>query len=91
MPVMFVDLGKRQWETSKTGYVNWAVGQLVERTKEEEGMSSGRGTSKFDVLSAKVEDIGSADGLRGLVEASAVSGVLDMVGSSDDQDPVEGN
>jgi kinetochore protein Mis12/MTW1 len=70
LPIMLVDPGKRPWETSKTGYVNWAVGQLVERTKEEEGRSSDKGSSTFDALSVKVEDIGSADGLRGLLVKS---------------------
>ncbi|KAI0938296.1 hypothetical protein AcV5_000004 [Taiwanofungus camphoratus] len=27
--------GKRQWETSKTGYLNWAVEQLMVRAKEQ--------------------------------------------------------
>ncbi|KAF8231169.1 hypothetical protein L208DRAFT_1362514 [Tricholoma matsutake] len=74
MPVTLVDPGKRPWETNKAGYVNWAVRQLVERTKEEEGKPTGKGNSKFDVLSAKVEDIGSSDGLKRLVEAGTVSG-----------------
>jgi kinetochore protein Mis12/MTW1 len=80
LPITLVDPGKRPWETSKTGYVNWAVGQLVERTKEEEGRSGGKGSSTFDALGAKVEDIGSADGLRGLLVKSdgAVSEGVDV-------------
>lgn len=33
---MMQEPGKRMWETSKTGYVNWAVGQLVARTRARE-------------------------------------------------------
>jgi kinetochore protein Mis12/MTW1 len=84
MPVVLVDPGKRQWETSQIGYMNWAVGQLVEKVKEEDGKSSGRGRSKFDVLNTKAEGIGSADGLRGLAEANAVSGNVDLDGESGD-------
>lgn len=29
------DPSKRLWETNKTGYVNWAVGQLVSKTREQ--------------------------------------------------------
>ena len=36
--------GKRPWETSKTGYLNWAVGQLMERAKEKaRGEKGGEG------------------------------------------------
>jgi len=68
MPIALVDPVKRQWETSETGYMKWAVGQLVEKTKEEGG-PGGKGSSRFSMLSVKMEDIGSVDGLRGLVEA----------------------
>ena len=82
-PITLVDPGKRQWETSKTGYVNWAVTQLVERTKEEDGRSTGKGSSTIHALSVKVEEIGSADKLRRVVESQS-SASAD--GSSWDQD-----
>lgn len=85
IPITLVEPGKRKWETSKTGYMNWAVEQLVERTKQEDGKPSGKGSSKFDILSAKVEDIGSADGLRGMVEAGAVRKCVGTEGSSVDE------
>jgi kinetochore protein Mis12/MTW1 len=75
MPITLVESGKRKWETSQTGYMNWAVEQLVERTKRtkhEDGKPSEKGSLKFDVLSAKVEDIGSPDEMRGLMEADAI-------------------
>jgi len=86
LPITLVDPGKRQWETSKTGYVNWAVNQLVERTKEEEGPSTGKGSSTIHALSVNVEDIGSADGLRRVVEAGSVSVSVGVEGNSWDQE-----
>lgn len=70
VPITLVDPGKQPWETSKTGYANWAVGQLVKRTKMGPGEPSEKGNSRFDVLSAKVQEIGDADELRGLVSVS---------------------
>ncbi|GJE98802.1 Mis12 domain-containing protein [Phanerochaete sordida] len=32
--------GKRPWETSQTGYLNWAIQQLLERTKKDQPGSS---------------------------------------------------
>jgi kinetochore protein Mis12/MTW1 len=77
LPVTLVDPGKRQWETSKTGYVNWAVTQLVESTKEEDGRSTGK-SSNIHALNVKVEEIGSADGFRRVVEAHADGSAWDQ-------------
>ncbi|THG96909.1 hypothetical protein EW145_g7696, partial [Phellinidium pouzarii] len=35
------DPSKRLWETSRTGYVNWAVGQLVARAKQSAPVEGG--------------------------------------------------
>lgn len=65
--VRLLDPGKREWETSKTGYLNWAVGQLLEKAKEEGGAA---GTSGVDGLAAKVKDVGAAGQLRAAAEAT---------------------
>lgn len=74
LPQVPVEPGKRPWETSKTGYVNWAVGQLVEKSREEitgtgavAGEQQRTRRSKLDVLCATVEDIGAAQDLRELM------------------------
>ncbi|KAF9270579.1 Mis12-domain-containing protein [Marasmius fiardii PR-910] len=51
--------GKREWETSKTGYLNWAVSQLLERSREEEP-----GSTSVDRITRNVEEVGKADQLR---------------------------
>lgn len=55
--------GKRQWETSKTGYLNWAVAQLVAKSRTQS-----EGGSRIDAVSARAEEIGSAEDLRVLLE-----------------------
>jgi kinetochore protein Mis12/MTW1 len=78
--IHFTDPGKRQWETSKTGYLNWAVGQLLEKAKEEGGPSGSLGV---DGLAAKVNDVGPAGQLRAAAEATDdVNSDLDAVGAS---------
>lgn len=59
------DPGKRQWETSKTGYLKWAVGQLLDKTVED---GTG-GRSNLDTLTERVSDVGNANSLRTAVEA----------------------
>lgn len=78
--MQLADPGKRQWETSKTGYLNWAVGQLLERTKEEDNVA---GRSSVDILSTKVEEVGHASQLRAAVEAAgSVRADLNIIGGS---------
>ncbi|GLB39402.1 putative mis12 protein [Lyophyllum shimeji] len=57
--------GKRPWETSTTGYKNWAVAQLLDR---EESAGAG-GRSVVDTLGERVGEVGSAEQLRKAVEA----------------------
>ncbi|PBL00956.1 Mis12-domain-containing protein [Armillaria gallica] len=52
------DSGKRQWETSKTGYLNWAVGQLLSRSKAREGGGEVEG------MTEQAAEIGQAEQLR---------------------------
>lgn len=70
--------GKRPWETSATGYKNWAVEQLLDR--EESGAGGGR--SVVDTLVEKAEEVGRPEQLRTAVEAiGGVRTVLDSVES----------
>jgi kinetochore protein Mis12/MTW1 len=57
--------GKRQWETSHTGYLNWAVGQLLERAAEH-GRWKRAAVGGMD---AGVAAVGSAD-LRAALAAT---------------------
>jgi kinetochore protein Mis12/MTW1 len=52
------DLGKRQWETSKTGFLNWAVDQLVARVRLQEGSVSMIAANE---LVTHVNDIATAE------------------------------
>ncbi|KAG5646018.1 hypothetical protein DXG03_004620 [Asterophora parasitica] len=73
------DPGKRQWETSTTGYKNWAVAQLL--SKAESGDAGGR--SVVDTLLERAGQVGSAEQLRTVVEAvDDVRMGLDTVDSS---------
>lgn len=66
--IQLTDPGKRQWETNKTGYVNWAISQLLAKAKEDGGIA---GASSVDVQRAKVDEVGSAAQLRAAFEAMA--------------------
>ncbi|KAF8645732.1 hypothetical protein AX16_007600 [Volvariella volvacea WC 439] len=50
------DPGKRLWETNKTGYFNWAVEQLMTKSRGLKG--------DVDAVSAQVKAIGSSSMLR---------------------------
>ncbi|KAK0465218.1 Mis12 protein-domain-containing protein [Desarmillaria tabescens] len=52
------DSGKRQWETSKSGYLNWAVSQLLSRSKTREGGGEVEG------ITEQAAEIGQAEQLR---------------------------
>lgn len=60
------DLGKRPWETNKTGYLNWAREQLVARAQEEEAGAAPSGSAVVGALTAgayeiaRVEDVKAA-------------------------------
>ncbi|KAJ8522183.1 hypothetical protein ONZ45_g1232 [Pleurotus djamor] len=61
------DPGKRTWETSKAGYLNWAVSQLLSRANER-GTSGGQ-RSNLEVENARTQEVGSADQLRAAILA----------------------
>ena len=73
--------GKRPWETSKTGYLNWAVGQLMERAKEKaRGEQAGEGEDGAAFAEGSAE-VGAAVGAAyGVGKAEDVKAILDAVG-----------
>ena len=63
--------GKRGWETSKTGYENWAVEQLMERAKEsargepgEGGNDFGEGRAEVAAAVGRVAEVGRVEDLK---------------------------
>ncbi|KAL0952564.1 hypothetical protein HGRIS_006820 [Hohenbuehelia grisea] len=59
------DPGKRPWETNKAGYLNWAVGQLLERgTTGAEGRRT-----RLDEETDRVREVGEAENLRGAIQS----------------------
>ncbi|KAI8971300.1 Mis12 protein-domain-containing protein [Trametes punicea] len=65
--------GKRPWETSKTGYLNWAVEQLMQRAKEKAkgeqgGGAFGEGSSAVGAAAAAAYEVGSAEDVKALLE-----------------------
>ncbi|KAF4568333.1 hypothetical protein EYR40_010264 [Pleurotus pulmonarius] len=61
------DPGKRPWETSKTGYLNWAVSQLLVRARERNAAEGRR--NGLDEDNERVQEVGSADQLKAAIEA----------------------
>lgn len=59
--------GKRDWETSKAGYLNWAKAQLLSRAKVDEGV---QGSSAVDEMVTNMVEIGQADQLRKAVQTT---------------------
>ena len=55
--------GKRQWETSRSGYVNWALSRLLVRTGE------GTGHGAVDKMDSAAASIGSGEALRRALDA----------------------
>jgi len=71
--------GKRQWETNKSGYINWAVGRL--HAKGEAGERA------VDKVERSALEIGSGENLRNAVHAVGVAkDVLDRRQRDDDDD-----
>ncbi|EPQ53771.1 hypothetical protein GLOTRDRAFT_122273 [Gloeophyllum trabeum ATCC 11539] len=55
------DPGKRQWETNRTGYFNWAVEQLMARAREQ-------GATAVDKAEEEAGRVGSVEDVRALLE-----------------------
>lgn len=57
--------GKRQWETNKTGYMNWVLGRLLTKGAAKEGMGHGA----VDKVDLTASEIGTAKELRRALDA----------------------
>jgi kinetochore protein Mis12/MTW1 len=68
------DPGKRQWESNKTGYLNWAVNQLLAKSKRDEGSAAAVNDMK------RFAEIGQTEDLKKAIEAAeGVRADLDRV------------
>lgn len=67
------DPGKRPWETSKTGYLNWAVGQLLVRGGGANGI---QGSSVVGKTAEGAYGVGRSEDLKAALE---VAGGKDVV------------
>ena len=54
------EAGRRSWETSKTGYVNWTVAKLIEKAKDAEKEYSIEKLQDFADAVSKVDKLKSA-------------------------------
>ena len=68
LSVPLADPGKRPWETSKTGYVNWAVAQLVARSKDGE---QGSGSAAVGPVVDAAYRIAKAEDMKAVTELVA--------------------
>jgi len=66
------DPGKRPWETSKTGYLNWAVGQLLVRG----GGTSGKGSSVVGKVVESAYDVGKSENVKAALEAAGGNDIV---------------
>jgi len=57
--------GKRQWETNKTGYMNWVLGRLLTKSATKEGMGHGA----VDKLDSAASEVGTGEELRRALDA----------------------
>ncbi|KAF4616881.1 hypothetical protein D9613_008921 [Agrocybe pediades] len=57
--------GKRHWETSKTGYMNWAIGRLLVKGEGKEGVGHGA----VDTMAQNAASIGADSELRRALES----------------------
>ena len=66
--------GKRAWETNKMGYLNWAVEQLLVRTRERE-QGTGGGSSAVDSEVAATNAVAQAQELKASLQILGDSNV----------------
>jgi len=66
------DPGKRPWETSKTGYLNWAVGQLLVRGAG----ASGKGSSAVGKAAEGAYEVGKSEDVKAALEAAGGKDVV---------------
>ncbi|GBE89277.1 Centromere protein [Sparassis crispa] len=80
--------GKRPWETSKTGYLNWAVEQLMARAKRS--VKGGEGEfGRGSAAAADAYGVGSADDVKEALETVAGAGAVAELGRREGQDEMD--
>jgi hypothetical protein len=57
--------GKQQWETNKTGYMNWVLGRLLTKAAVKEGM----GHEEVDKVDLAASEVGSREELWRALDA----------------------
>lgn len=62
--------GKRPWETSKTGYLNWAIEQLISRAKDR---GQGEGSSAIGTIASAAFGTAPPEDVKGLLDALSSS------------------
>lgn len=63
--LQLADPGKQKWETSKVGYLNWAVEQLLARREhDEENTTADRGE-----MARRESEIGTTEQLKQMLKA----------------------
>lgn len=55
--------GKRPWETSKSGYLNWAVDQLLSKSKSR-GLTSSQGGPAIGAATTVADEIAAASDVK---------------------------
>ncbi|OBZ77804.1 Centromere protein mis12 [Grifola frondosa] len=75
--------GKRLWETSRTGYLNWAVEQLMLRAKSQaKGAGAfGEGSSAIGAAAGAAYDIANADDVKLVLEEIAGKDAVAQLGT----------
>ena len=78
--------GKRQWETNKTGYMNWVLGRLLTKGAAKEGMGHGA----VDKVDLAASEVGTGEELRRALDAVGamkrdLAAVLPPQGDADDR------
>ncbi|KAH8822877.1 Mis12-domain-containing protein [Flagelloscypha sp. PMI_526] len=69
--------GQRPWETSKTGYINWASAQLMNRAKERNAVAG-----EVDDMVKHAQEVGTSDELRDALDI--VDAARESLGGSKD-------
>ncbi|KAF9044611.1 Mis12-domain-containing protein, partial [Hymenopellis radicata] len=76
--LQLADPGKQKWETSKEGYLSWAVEQLLAR---------GEGASEIGEIRSRESDIGTAEQLKQMLKGFELAkGVRKSLGNSSQMD-----
>ncbi|KAH9947995.1 Mis12 protein-domain-containing protein [Amylocystis lapponica] len=74
--------GKRPWETSRSGYLSWAVEQLMQRAKE--GAPGGEGSLAAGAAAAAAYGVASVADVRAVLERTAGEEAVKRLGTREE-------